>query len=115
MTDIKTTASMLGISEFTLSEWVKDKKIKSIKINEELFFTEEDIKDFIEKTGIKLITPESHKESFDSFFKTDIKDQVIINSDLSSDEQINEFLKKLNNENSTLSPEEIEKIKNNIK
>ena len=107
---LKETAQVLGVGEHTLKRWVDEKKIKCTYLEEEMFFEEKDVDDFIEKTGVKLIKPESHTKALIRELKMDeIGDRGIIdikNSQL----DIDKFLSEMNIENKTLDDKKINKL-----
>lgn len=93
MRSVQETAKILGIGEQTLQDWVNQGRISSVLENDTLFFTEENINDFISKYKIKLISPEQLTDKGRKF-----------NSDAGLD--LDEYYK----ENYILAPDEIAKL-----
>lgn len=105
MIDLKKVSEMLGVCELTVKEWTKEGKIKCTYIDNEMFFNPNDIEDFINKTKIKLITPDHQMDELKEFLDNGF---YSAEGDKSMDNILNSYCKK----NDVLSPEEIEKLFN---
>lgn len=92
MISLKETAQILGIGEYTLKRWVDEKKIKCIYVEENIFFKQKDVDEFIEKTGIKLVKPQSYTEALDM-----LHIEMSIKNNTLSDEKIKKLIENMNN------------------
>lgn len=113
MISTKKASEMLGICEITLEEWVKDKKIKCTYVGEDMYFKLEDVNSFIERTGIKLVTPDIDLQDLRKIFDVEFDDKgnkIVTDSNMNIQKLLSEQSKK----NNTLNSDEIKDIINNL-
>ncbi len=88
---LKETAQVLGVGEQTLKRWVDEKRIECTYVQNEMAFEEKEVDDFVRKTGIKLVKPESYTEALNKFnIEMSIKNNTL------NDEKIKELFESMN-------------------
>lgn len=102
-------AKILGVSEYTVKDWINRSKLKVTSENNEEVISESDLNDFIKSTGIKFVKPEKPEDIFDEISSNKII--KVNNSDLIED-KIKNIEKKFKKENNTLDDSEIKKLFN---
>lgn len=100
MLALKEVAEILGVGTHTVAEWADQGRIEFVSVNDEYYFTKEDVDSFIAKTGIKLVEP--------MVFNSEAKDAFMKHFELG---QIGKMMNEHHEEHNVLTPEEIENLK----